>query len=129
MRETTLSFRSGRATTTDVARIDGARLNARWTREFLAYDRRTDLARITVPVLAVTGGKDLRVDAADLEIIADTVPGPVETHVVPDVSHLLRRQDGPASMSRYRAEVREPLDPRVVGYVTRWAGEQGTRVS
>jgi uncharacterized protein len=27
-----------RATTTDVARIGGARINARWTREFMAHD-------------------------------------------------------------------------------------------
>jgi alpha-beta hydrolase superfamily lysophospholipase len=54
-----------KATTTDEARIEGATVNARWYREFLAHDPRTDLARIGVPVLAVTGGKDLQVPAAD----------------------------------------------------------------
>ncbi|GGO00322.1 serine aminopeptidase domain-containing protein [Microbispora bryophytorum] len=35
-----------RRTTTDVARIGGVRVNARWTREFLDYDPAADLARI-----------------------------------------------------------------------------------
>jgi hypothetical protein len=54
-----------KATTTDQARIEGAKINARWHREFMAHDPRTDLARIHVQVLAVTGGKDLQVPASD----------------------------------------------------------------
>nr|KEP24036.1 alpha/beta hydrolase [Georgenia sp. SUBG003] len=113
-----------RATTTDVARVDGARLNARWHREFMAYDPRTDLARVHVPVLAVTGTKDLQTPVDDLETIAATVPGAVETHAVADVTHILRRQDGPASLSAYKKEVRRPVDGRVVALVTDWARRQ-----
>jgi alpha-beta hydrolase superfamily lysophospholipase len=43
------------------------RVNAKWFREFMAYDPAGDMPRITVPVLAVTGSKDIQVDAADLE--------------------------------------------------------------
>ena len=110
-----------KATTTDVARIGGARVNARWTREFMAHDPREDLRRITVPVLAITGAKDLQVRPEDLAVVADTVAGPVETHLVPDLTHTLRRQPGPPSMSRYRAELRLPLDAEVLGVVTEWA--------
>jgi len=109
-----------KATTADVARIGGQRLNARWHREFMAYDPRADLARLTVPVLAVTGGKDLQTDPADLTAVAELVPGPVETHEVPDVSHLLRRQDGPASLAAYKKEVRQPVDARVLELLTGW---------
>jgi hypothetical protein len=38
-----------KATTTDVARIGGVKINAKWTREFMAHDPRTDLARIGAP--------------------------------------------------------------------------------
>src|SRR4051812_23654354 len=62
-----------RATTTDVARIGGARLNARWFREFLDHDPRDDLRRLTVPVLAVAGTKDLQVDPRDLDAVATLV--------------------------------------------------------
>ncbi|WP_324649920.1 alpha/beta hydrolase family protein [Georgenia sp. H159] len=109
-----------KATTTDVARIGGPRVNARWTREFMAYDPRPDLARLTVPVLAVTGGKDLQTKPEDLAVIAETVPGPVETHEVPDVSHLLRHQAGPASIAAYKKEIGQPLDTRVLAFMSDW---------
>jgi pimeloyl-ACP methyl ester carboxylesterase len=109
-----------RATTTDTARVGGARLNARWLREFLAHDPRTDLERLTVPVLALTGAKDLQVPADDLEVIAATVPGPVETHLVPDLTHTLRRQPGRPSLRAYRTELRQPVDPEVLETVVGW---------
>ncbi|HYO36101.1 MAG TPA: alpha/beta fold hydrolase [Geodermatophilus sp.] len=114
-----------RATTTDVARIGGVRVNARWLREFLAHDPRTDLARITVPVLAITGGKDLQVPAADLDVIAATVPGPVTIPPVPDLTHTLRRQPGPASMRAYRGELRRPVDAEVLATVATWCRRVG----
>lgn len=110
-----------RATTTDVARMGGRRINARWHREFLAYDPRPDLARITAPVLALTGAKDLQVPAADVDVIAATVPGPVRAVVVDDVSHVLRSQPGAPSLASYRSDVRKPVDERVLGAVTSWA--------
>jgi uncharacterized protein len=72
-------------------------------------------------VLAVTGSKDLQVDPADLEVVAATVPGPVETRMVPDLTHTLRRQTDPPSMSRYRAELRRPVDAELLRVVTCWA--------
>jgi hypothetical protein len=108
------------ATTTDVARIDGARVNARWHREFMAHDPRADLRRLTVPVLAITGAKDLQARPDDLRVIADSVAGPVETHRVPDLTHTLRRQPGPASLRSYREELRRPVDGEVLETVVRW---------
>jgi pimeloyl-ACP methyl ester carboxylesterase len=109
-----------RATTTDVIRIDGARLNARWTREFMAHDPREDLRRIAVPVLAITGEKDLQVDPADLDVIAAVVPGGATVHRIADVTHTLRRRPGAPSLSRYRQELREPVDHDVLSTVVRW---------
>ena len=109
-----------KATTTDVARIGGARTNARWFREYMAYDPRPDLERIGVPVLAITGSKDLQVDPGDLERIADLVRGPVETYLAPDVSHVLRRQPGPPSLGAYKREIRGPVDESVTTRVVEW---------
>jgi pimeloyl-ACP methyl ester carboxylesterase len=109
-----------KATTTDLARIGGAKINARWHREFLAHDPRADLRRITVPVLALTGEKDLQVDPADLETIAATVPGGATIRLVPDLSHTLRRQPGAPSLNAYKKELREPVDPEVLAAVVGW---------
>jgi hypothetical protein len=109
-----------KATTTDEARIEGAKINARWHREFMAHDPRTDLARIRVPVLAVTGGKDLQVPPKDLATIRDLVEAPVETHEMPDLSHILRAQPGFASLSGYKREMRQPVDAELVSLVVGW---------
>ncbi|WP_222268736.1 alpha/beta hydrolase family protein [Modestobacter marinus] len=113
-----------RATTTDVARMGGVAVNATWFREYLDHDPRPDLSRLDLPVLAITGSKDLQVDPADLPAIAAAVPGPVETWCAPDVSHLLRTQPGPPSVRAYKQEVRRPVEPAVLDRVTRWLTAQ-----
>jgi pimeloyl-ACP methyl ester carboxylesterase len=110
-----------KATITNEARIEGAKINARWHREFMAHDPRTDLARIGVPVLAITGSKDLQAPPADLATIRDLVEAPVETHEVADLSHILRTQPGPASLSGYKQEIRQPVDAALVALVISWA--------
>jgi pimeloyl-ACP methyl ester carboxylesterase len=107
------------ATSADVVRLGGAKVNARWTREFMAHDPRDDLARIDVPVLAITGAKDLQVPPDDLDVLATTAPR-ATVQRVPDLTHTLRRQPGPPSLSAYRKELREPVDPEVLATVVGW---------
>lgn len=110
-----------KATTGDVERIGGVRMNTAWFREFLAYDPRADLASITVPTLAITGAKDLQVNPNDLTVIDSLVRGPVETHLLPDVTHILRCDPGPPTLRTYRAQTREPVDAEVLALVSEWA--------
>ncbi|EMY34866.1 hypothetical protein D477_007489 [Arthrobacter crystallopoietes BAB-32] len=112
------------ATTGDVARMQGRRMNALWWREFLDFDPMPYLRRIQVLVLAATGTKDLQVDPADLDLIAVTVPGPVTTHRLEDLSHLLRRDPAGPSMSDYKRQVREPVDAELLDLVSGWIGRQ-----
>lgn len=123
VRQVTKNHERLRVTTTDVARVGGRRLNARWHREFMAHDPRTDLARITVPVLALTGAKDLQTRPSDVHVIGTTVAGPVQTVLVDDVSHILRTQPGEPTLASYRKDVRRPVDPRVLATVVAWAEE------
>jgi fermentation-respiration switch protein FrsA (DUF1100 family) len=116
-----------RRTTTDVARLGGIRVNAKWFREFLDHDAAADLARLRAPVCAVTGDKDLQVDPDDLDRMAALVPAPVETHRLPGVTHLLRREAGPASLRTYKKQARRPVEPEVVQIVTDWLARRATR--
>jgi alpha-beta hydrolase superfamily lysophospholipase len=118
-----------RATTADVVRMGGARVNAKWTREFLDHDPAVDLARLRMPVCAVTGDKDLQVNPDDLDRIAALAGGPVETHRPTDVTHLLRREAGPATLSTYRKQVRRPVEPEVLEIVTGWLVRQAAEVT
>jgi hypothetical protein len=109
-----------KASTTDVLRMQGVRVNAKWFREFLAFDPKPALGAITVPLLAITGDKDLQVDPADLDVIAATIPGPVTTRRVPDLTHILRRDTAPPSVRAYRTLLKDPVDAVVLSDISRW---------
>lgn len=110
-----------KTTTTDTARIQLVKTNARWMREFIAYDPVPTLRRAQVPLLAITGSKDVQVDATDLALIADVAPEGSQTIVVDGVDHLLRNEVAPISSPRnYRKQIKKPIDPRVVAALTEW---------
>lgn len=112
-----------RATTTDTIRMQGAKVNARWFREFLDLDPAVALAQLEVPVLAVTGSADVQVDPGDVARMRDLVQGPFEGVVVEGVTHILR--PGTGSPRTYRKELDQPLDPRVVELVAGWVTARG----
>jgi len=108
------------ATSGDIARAGLRRVNARWQREYLAHDPADDLARCTVPILAITGGKDIQVDPDQLEAIRAAAAGPVTISRPADLTHTLRRQPGRPSLLAYRKELRRPVDPDLVSEVVGW---------
>jgi uncharacterized protein len=112
------------ASTKDTIRMNGQKVNARWQRELLDFDPVPLLARITAPVLAITGDKDLQVDAEDLEIIRDTVAGPVEVHRVEELTHLLRTDPERPNLGAYSALIRRPTDASLLEQVATWVGER-----
>ncbi len=107
------------ATTGDVARIGGARINARWHREFMAYDPSVDLAASAAPVLAIGGAFDLQSPPEDTVRIADIRTAPTQTEVLDGLSHILRRQPAP-SLQAYRGDLRRPIDERIVPLIAGW---------
>ena len=115
------------ASTADVIRVQGTRVNARWTRDFVAYDPAPALARITVPVLAITGGHDLQVPPEDVEAMGRLVKGPFEGHVIPDLSHLLRPDPDSLGPRGYRRQVRQPVSPEVLRLITDWVTSHWAR--
>ncbi|WP_262702187.1 MULTISPECIES: alpha/beta hydrolase [Streptomyces] len=111
-------------TRTDVARVAGFPVNARWMRENLAHDTRDDLIAIHTPVLAVTGDKDLQVDPDDLDEMRRLVPGGAEIHRVPGLTHILRRDPGRHTLRSYGRLLRDPVDPDLLSLITTWLARQ-----
>jgi pimeloyl-ACP methyl ester carboxylesterase len=101
-----------------------ARLNAKWFREFMAYDPAEDLPKIQAPVLAISGTKDIQVDPADLDRMAGLVRSEFESHAVPDLTHLLRSEPGQPSLSTYKRQLTQPLDIRVLQLISEWLARQ-----
>jgi pimeloyl-ACP methyl ester carboxylesterase len=84
-----------------------------------------DMPKITVPVLAITGSKDIQVNPADLERMAHlVVKAPFESHLIEGMTHMLRIEEGDASISRYKEEVKKPIEPKVLEIVLRWLENQ-----
>jgi fermentation-respiration switch protein FrsA (DUF1100 family) len=102
----------------------GPEVNAKWFREFLAYDPEPDLAAVRAPVLAITGEKEIQVDPADLARMAELVPGDFESHLVPGLTHLLRAEADEPGLKTYKQQVQRPVDDRVITYVLTWLKEQ-----
>lgn len=115
-----------KATTGDSMRIQLVKINAKWFREFLAHDPTASLEAVRIPVLAVTGSKDLQVAAADVERIGELVSSEFAGHVVDGVTHLLRDEPGPPSVRTYKKQVKRPLDRRVIDLVTNWIATTAT---
>jgi pimeloyl-ACP methyl ester carboxylesterase len=109
-----------RSSDASVIRVQGRKLNAAWMRQFMAYDPAPDLARVDVPVLAVTGDRDLQVNPDDLDLMRDLVKGPFEAVRPFGVTHLLRTEGKKPGLSGYREQTRRPVDPRVTAAVTGW---------
>jgi hypothetical protein len=109
-----------RASTADVVRMTGVRVNARWFRDFLAYDPAPVLRRVTAPVLAITGGHDLQVPPEDVDSIGRLVGGPFEGHVLGDLSHLLRPDPQLRGLQGYRRSLRQPVSRELIEIMNAW---------
>ena len=106
--------------TMDVMRIQMVRINAKWFREFMAHDPSVALRGVDVPVLAITGAKDIQVNPADIARMGELV-GDGFTGVVPDnLTHLLRLDEGPASVRTYKKQMRRPVAAAVLDRVAEW---------
>ena len=104
----------------DVIRIQFVKLNAKWFREFMAFEPVDALRRAAVPMLAITGTKDIQVNPADVALMEQAVATPFAGHLVDDVTHLLRAEHGAASIRTYKKQARGPLDQRVTELLTDW---------
>lgn len=107
------------ATTGDVERIGGVRMNARWFREFMAYDPSADLAAAPQPVLAVAAAFDLQSPPDDAARIATMRVAPTRAVTLSRLSHILRPQASP-TLRTYRSDVLRPIDERIVPLIAQW---------
>lgn len=93
---------------------------AKWFREFFAYNPADDFPKIKIPVLAITGSKDIQVDPADLEKMANLIKSPFEYHVIENMTHMLRVEEDEASISKYKKEIKRPIEPELLKLVLDW---------
>jgi pimeloyl-ACP methyl ester carboxylesterase len=106
------------------AQIAGA--SSAWFRFFLTYDPRPTLAKVKVPVLAVTGELDLQVpDERNLEAIGTALKAAGNTNVtllsLPGLNHLFQRATTGAPSEYGRIE--ETMAPAALEAIAGWIGK------
>jgi alpha-beta hydrolase superfamily lysophospholipase len=100
------------------------KINAKWFREFMAYDPAEDLPKIHAPVLALTGSKDIQVDPKDLIRMSEIVNADFEYHEIAGISHMLREAEGEPSVADYKRQLKQPVDSRLMQLIGEWLGKQ-----
>ena len=98
----------------------GKTIYAKWLREHLEYDPVYTMFNVKCPILAITGDKDIQVDPEDAVKVAEVAKGEVEYHIVPNLTHILRTDDSPASFLNYRRLLKQDIDPHVLELINTW---------
>ncbi|WP_375580697.1 prolyl oligopeptidase family serine peptidase [Marivirga tractuosa] len=103
-----------------------AQLTRPWLRYFISYDPRPTLAKVTCPVLALNGEKDVQVGAENLMAIEKALlkGGNKEVTIQKFVSmnHLFQRCETGA-MEEY-AQIETTMEPIVLETVSTWINKQ-----
>lgn len=99
--------------------IDG--MLSPWYREFLRYDPAADIKSVTVPWLALNGGKDLQVPPANLETISTLNPR-AETRLMEGLNHLF--QPAGTGLPQEYATINGDVSPETLGEMVRWLDER-----
>ncbi|MGR3763180.1 alpha/beta hydrolase [Rossellomorea sp. NS-SX7] len=105
----------------------GKKVNAKWNREHADVDVSKSLIHVSCPVLAVSGTKDVNVKMDDVKKACTLVKGECESHLLKDLTHILRKTDTEYSMSKIlngnKKLMKKPLDGEVKEIIRQWLGK------
>lgn len=109
-----------KGSTRDVQRIGLQKQPMRWFREFLALDTQRIYRESQCPALLLAGSKDFQCPVEDVPEIEKHYAGPLQSVVIEDLSHLLRKEDGEPSIFTYAEQAKQDIDPRVLEQILSW---------
>jgi len=104
-------------------------INAKWIREMVNLDASAIHSKADVPTLIIGGQKDLQCLPEDVQKIAALIQAPVESHVLDDLTHILRADTDKPSVQHYLMLSLQDIDRRILDAVSRWLHEQASQVS
>lgn len=108
----------------DTLKIRKQVINAKWIREMVSLDAGDIHSKANLPTLIIGGEKDLQCLPADVEKIAALLKGPVQSHVLDDLTHILRSDAEKPSVQHYLKLSLEDVDRRLLELASRWVHEQ-----
>lgn len=109
-----------RKTRRDTLKIRKQVINAKWIREMVNLDARTIHATVSLPTLLIGGEKDLQCLPEDVAHVAELIKAPVESHLLSDLTHILRSDPDKPSVQHYLMLTLEPVDRRLLEIIKNW---------
>lgn len=113
-------IRKIKESTKDSIRVWFNRIPAKWLRELLSTNISEVFRKITLPMLLVGGEKDLQCDPADVTRIAALSQGPVDSRIIPAMTHILRREDGVPTLLGTQRLLARPIDSMLLSRLVEW---------
>lgn len=117
----------------DIIKVSLIKTNAKWMREHFAYNVREDLAKVTCPVLAITGARDIQANPEVLKDLPLYVKGEGEFHVVENMGHSCKYITQTSTMFTAKkdiiAEAKLPIHPELEKLLENWLQAHFVNVS
>lgn len=102
----------------------GKKVPAKWLKELLAHDVEGWMRKVDIPALAISGAKDIQCMPGDGRRVEELSQGPVDSHCLDDIAHVLRTDAEPASFLRYEKIMSNEIDPRIISLCLNWISRQ-----
>ncbi|MFK7861763.1 MAG: alpha/beta hydrolase [Granulosicoccus sp.] len=104
-------------------------INAKWIREMVNLDAQAIHSKVKAPTLIIGGQKDLQCLPEDVEKVEALIEGPVQSHILDDLTHILRSDADNPSVQHYLMLSLEDIDRRMLDIISRWLHEHARQTS
>jgi len=101
----------------------GMKVPVVWLRELLAHNPKEWMRKVSVPVLTISGEKDIQCLPSDSNQISNMVQGPVQSYCLKDLTHILRTDSEPASFRRYEELMKKKIDSEIINLCLDWLAD------
>jgi uncharacterized protein len=113
-----------KSTDSETIRAGLQKIPAKSFRELMQLDPSAIFSQVSQPMLVIGGEKDLQCNPADVERIAKLAKGSVDAHVVKNLTHVLRFDEGEPSILGTSKLISNPIEPIVTELITGWFKKQ-----
>lgn len=100
--------------------VSFTRVSTKFYKETFNYDVKSHLRETRLPVLAIGGGKDFQCHPDDTRQIPSITPGEATIHILDNMDHTLRAQQGEPTLLSYKDAAKVPMMPAVNTLVADW---------
>lgn len=103
-----------------IVRTGLTRFPAKWLREMLELDAESIFASTCTPMMLIGGEKDLQCNPRDVFRIAEVAQSQSETLLIENMTHLLRVDEGPATILGSARLSSQAVEPVVIEKTIQW---------